>query len=98
MESGTIHASPPGSEAIVTLTDEGNGAQITFDDAGPALSPSARSGLLSRDFEAIALGRPRALSLIAAYSIAANLRLSLEIEDSPRGGTRVRLTLPRSGF
>jgi two-component system, OmpR family, sensor kinase len=93
-----ISASPPGSEAIVTLTDEATGAQITFDDAGPALSPSARSGLLSRDFEAIALGRPRALSLIAAYSIAANLRLSLEIEDSPRGGTRVRLALPRTNF
>lgn len=92
-----ISASPSGSEAIVTLTDEATGAQITFDDAGPATSPTARSGLLSRDFEAIALGRPRALSLIAAYSIAANLRLSLEIEDSPRGGTRVRLTLPRSG-
>ncbi len=93
-----INASPPGTEAIVTLTDESTGAIITFDDAGPALSPSARSGLLSRDFEAIALGRPRALSLIAAYAIAAHLRLALEIEDAPRGGTRVRLTLPRSVF
>ena len=93
-----INASPPGSEAIVTLTDEAAGAQITFDDAGPALSPSARSGLLSRDFEAIALGRPRALSLIAAYAIAAHLRLALDIEDGPRGGTRVRLTLTRSVF
>jgi signal transduction histidine kinase len=93
-----INASPPGSEAIVTLVDEATGAQITFDDAGPPLSPSARSGLLSRDFEAIALGRPRALSLIVAYAIAAHLRLALEIEDAPRGGTRVRLTLPRSIF
>lgn len=93
-----INASPPGAEATVTLTEEPTGAQITFDDAGPALSPSARSGLLSRDFEAIALGRPRALSLIAAYAIAAHLRLALEIEDGPRGGTRVRLTLPRSVF
>ncbi|MEP7122622.1 MAG: sensor histidine kinase [Byssovorax sp.] len=93
-----INASPPGSEAIVTLSEEATGAQITFDDAGPPLSPSARSGLLSRDFEAIALGRPRALSLIAAYAIAAHLRLVLEIEDGPRGGTRVRLALPRSIF
>lgn len=93
-----INACPPGSEAIVTLTDEASGAQLTFDDAGPPLSPSARSGLLSRDFEAIALGRPRALSLIAAYAIAAHLRLVLEIEDGPRGGTRVRLMLPRSVF
>lgn len=93
-----INASPPGSEAIVTLAEEGAGTSITFDDAGPALSPSARSGLLSRDFEAIALGRPRALSLITAYAIAAHLRLPLEIEDGPRGGTRVRLTLSRAPF
>lgn len=91
-----ISASPTGSEAIITLTDEPTGAQITFDDAGPSLSPTARTGLLSRDFEAIALGRPRALSLIAACAIATHLRVSLEIEDSPRGGTRVRLTIPRS--
>ena len=93
-----INASPPGSEAIVTLSDEAASTVITFDDAGPALSPSARSGLLSRDFEAIALGRPRALSLITAYAIAAHLRFPLEIEDGPRGGTRVRLTLSRSPF
>ncbi len=93
-----INASPPGSEVILTLADEPNGPQITFDDAGPALSPSARSGLLSRDFEAIALGRPRALSLIAAYAVAVHLRLTLDIEDGPRGGTRVRLTLPRTVF
>ena len=93
-----ITASPPGSEVLLTLADEPNGPQITFDDAGPSLPPSARSGLLSRDFEAIALGRPRALSLIVAYAVAAHLRLTLEIEDSPRGGTRVRLTLPRTVF
>jgi len=93
-----ISASPPGSEVILTLADDANGPQITFDDAGPALSPTARSGLLSRDFEAIALGRPRALSLIAAYAVAAHLRLTLDIEDGPLGGTRVRLTLPRTVF
>jgi hypothetical protein len=93
-----INASPLGSEVVLTLVDEPNGPQITFDDAGPALSPTARSGLLSRDFEAIALGRPRALSLIAASAVAAHLRLSLDIEDGPTGGTRVRLTLPRTVF
>jgi two-component system, OmpR family, sensor kinase len=91
-----INASPPGTAVVATMTDDPAGTQVTFDDAGAPLPPSARSGLLSRDFEAIAHGRPRALSLIAAYAIAAHLRLTLEIEDGPRGGTRVRLTLPRN--
>jgi two-component system, OmpR family, sensor kinase len=92
-----INASPPGTEVIVSLTEEPSLIAVTFDDAGPPLPPSARSGVLSRDFEAIALGRPRALSLIAAYAISAHMRLTLEIEDGPRGGTRVRVNLPHNG-
>jgi signal transduction histidine kinase len=91
-----INASPPGSEVVVTLVDEPTVTRFTFDDAGPALPPSARSGILSREFEAIALGRPRSLSLIAAYAISANLRYPIEIEDTPRGGTRVRLSVSRT--
>lgn len=92
-----IDASPAGSKVSVTLTDEASAYAITFDDAGPSLPPSARSGVLSRDFEALALGRPRGLSLIAAYAIAANLRTTLELGEAPKGGTRVRLVIPRSG-
>jgi len=90
-----INASPPGSSVTITVSDEPSAPTVTFDDAGPPLPPSARGGVLSRDFEAIALGRPRALSLIAAYALSAHLRFPIEIEESPRGGTRVRLTIPR---
>jgi two-component system OmpR family sensor kinase len=90
-----INATPSGSTAVVTLADEPAGITITFDDAGPPLPPSARSGVLSREFEAIARGRPRALSLIVAYAVSTHLRYPLEIEEAPRGGTRVRLTLSR---
>lgn len=93
-----IDASSPGSEVLVTAVDEEGGAVITFDDTGAVLPPSAQAGVLSRDFEAIAPNRPRALSLIAAQSIAAHLHLVLDLEASPKGGTRVRVGLPRSTF
>jgi two-component system, OmpR family, sensor kinase len=92
----SISASPPGSEVVVTLSDASGPVEITFDDAGPPLPPAARSVVLSRDFEAVAQGRPPALPLIAAHAIAAHTNCGLTIEDGPRGGTRVRLTIPRS--
>lgn len=90
-----VTASPPGSKVKVTVSG-GPAPVITFDDAGRPLPPRARAGVLSRDFEAMA-GRPARFSLIAAYSVAAYLQAGLEIEDSPEGGVRVRLTLPRVG-
>lgn len=93
-----IDASPAGSEVTVSLAEEPMAYVVSFDDAGASLPASARSGVLSRDFEALALGRPRGLSLIAAYAIAANLRFTLELEEGSRGGTRVRLMVPRSLF
>jgi signal transduction histidine kinase len=90
-----IDASPGGSEVEITLTEEANGIVFTFDDAGPALPASARAGVLSRDFEAITQGRAAGLSLIAAFAIATQLHMPIEIDDAPRGGTRVRVTLVR---
>ncbi|MGK4001205.1 sensor histidine kinase [Sorangium sp. So ce1036] len=92
-----ISASPPGSEVAVTLLDTPGGIEIAFDDAGPPLPAAARNVVLSRDFEAVAQGRPPALPLIAGHAIAAHTGCGIVIEDGPRGETRVRLTIPRSG-
>ena len=96
------HVEGEGGEPVLLeaglAVDEEGGAVITFDDTGAVLPPSAQAGVLSRDFEAIAPNRPRALSLIAAQSIAAHLHLVLDLEASPKGGTRVRVGLPRSTF
>lgn len=93
-----ISASPPGSEVQITLKDEPSGVDISFDDAGAPLPALARNVVLSRDFEAVAQGRPPGLPLIAAHAIAAHTRINLAIEDGPSGGTRVRLTLPRTTY
>jgi signal transduction histidine kinase len=91
-----IDASPSGTEVAVELVEAPGGLAIAFDDAGPALPASARGSVLSRDFDVLAAGRPQGLALIAASTIASHIRLVLEVEEAPRGGTRVRVVLPRS--
>jgi hypothetical protein len=89
-----ISSSPPGSEVIVTVSQAPLGMEFRFDDAGTPLPAAARKGVLSRDFEALALGRRISISLIAAYAIAAHLKTPIEIEDGKRGGASVKLTVP----
>ncbi len=92
-----IEASPPGSKIHVELRETPAAFHVTFDDSGPPLPPLARGSVLSRDFDAMAHGRSPGLSLIAASTIASHLRLTLDLEEGPRGGTRVRLVMPRLG-
>lgn len=90
-----ISVSPADSKVHVTLTESATGLVVMFDDSGPSLSTKAKSGALSRDFDALVQERAAALPLIAAFAIASHLRATLALEDSPRGGARVRVTFPR---
>ena len=92
-----IEASSSGSTVTIELKETAAAYHVSFDDTGPSLPPSARGSVLSRDFDAIAHGRPPGLALIAAATISSHLKLVLDIEEGPRGGTRVRLVLPRTG-
>jgi signal transduction histidine kinase len=85
-----------GATVMVALVEKPGELHITFDDVGPSLPPSARGSVMSRDFDAIAHGRPPGLSLIAASTIASHLGFVLDLEEAPKSGTRVRLVLPRS--
>jgi two-component system, OmpR family, sensor kinase len=91
-----IEASSAGSTVSIELKETAAAFHISFDDTGPSLPPSARGSVLSRDFDAIAHGRPPGLALIAASTIASHLKLVLDLEEGPRGGTRVRLVMPRT--
>ncbi|EYF00918.1 sensor histidine kinase [Chondromyces apiculatus] len=91
-----IGASAPGSDVVVTLTEQPEALEITFDDAGIAIPAQARGILLSRDFDAVAQGRPSSLSLIAAHAVAAHTHVELTIDEHSGGGTRARLIIPRS--
>jgi signal transduction histidine kinase len=90
-----IEACPAGSEVAIAISDEPGAVMITFDDAGPPVPARARTGVLSRDFEALAQGRPTGIALVVAHAVAAHTRARLSIEDGPHGGARVRVSLPK---
>jgi signal transduction histidine kinase len=100
-----LDATPPGETIAIHVEapPSGTGPEeasqdiaITFQDAGATLGPAALSGVLSREFETLAPGRRSSVSLIAAHSMAAHLRMRLSVEGSPDRGARVRLDIPRS--
>ncbi len=91
-----ISVSPADSKVYVTVTESTSGVSVTFDDSGPSLSAKAKSGALSRDFDAVVQERAASLPLIAAFAIASHLHAPLTLEDSPRGGARVRVMFPRA--
>ncbi len=91
-----ISVSPADSKVIVSVTEASAGLAVTFDDSGPTLTSKAKSSAIARDFDALVQERASALPLIAAFAIAAHLHAPLTLEDSPRGGTRVRVLFPRA--
>jgi signal transduction histidine kinase len=91
-----IDASPPGSEIVVALEEQGSSWSVAFDDAGPPLPSHAKSVVLSRDFEAIAQGRSAGLALVTAFAVAAHLAMPIEIDEAPHKGARIRLTIPKA--
>lgn len=91
-----ISVSPADSKVFVTVTETATGVAVTFDDSGPTLTTKAKNGAISRDFDALVQERASALPLIAAFAIAGHLHAPLTLEDSPRGGARVRILFPRA--
>lgn len=91
-----ISVSPADSKVHVGMSEGASGTVVTFDDSGPALTSKAKAGAISRDFDALVQERAAALPLIAAFAIASHLHAPLTLEDSPRGGTRVRILFPRA--
>ena len=78
-----ISASPAGSQVLVTVLDEPGGIVRRLRRRRSALPGDGEERLLSREFEAIAQGRPTGVSLMAAHTIAAHMRAPLDIEDGP---------------
>jgi len=92
-----VSASPVGGAVAISACEAEGHIVITFDDSGAQLPAIARVGVMSRDFEALAKGRPSSASLVTAHALAAHLHLVLELDDAPSGGARVRLRIPQAG-
>lgn len=90
-----ISVSPADTRVNVHVSDSGSSVIVTFDDSGPALSAKAKTGASARDYDALVQERAAALPLIAALAIASHIHAPLSVEDSPRGGARLRVMFPR---
>jgi len=93
-----VSASAEGGTVVVSAREEDGHIVITFDDSGAQIPVVARVGVMSRDFEALAKGRPSSASLVTAQALAAHLDLPFELDDAPSGGARVRLRIPQPGI
>ncbi len=91
-----ISVSPSDSKVEVKVHESPTSIVVTIDDQGPTLTQKAKTGALNRDFDALVQERTAALPLIAAFALAAHLHAPLNLEDSPRGGTRARVVFPRT--
>jgi signal transduction histidine kinase len=89
-----ISVSPADSKVYITLSRSAAGTVLTIDDSGPPLTAKAKTGAASRDFDALVQERASALPLIAGFAVASHLHAPITLEDSPRGGTRVRVLFP----
>lgn len=90
-----IYNSPAQGIIKVSVASTPSGTVVTFDDAGTAITPKARSGIAHRDFEPLAAERSGNLALIGACAVAAHMHVPLSVEDVPSGGVRVRVVFPR---
>jgi hypothetical protein len=89
-----ISVSPADSKVLITLSRSTAGTVLTIDDSGPPLTAKAKTGAAARDFDALVQEREAALPLIAGFAVASHLHAPITLEDSPHGGTRVRVLFP----
>ncbi len=76
----------------ITVSVHGAAATITVDDNGPGVPPADRQRVLQR-FERGATSPGSGIGLALVHQVATVHSGSLELHDSPLGGTRVVLTL-----
>jgi signal transduction histidine kinase len=83
------------SRVVLASIDEEGAVVITVDDDGPGLSPSLREAVLQRGVRADEAAPGSGLGLAIVRDLVALHGGSVALEDSPIGGLRARLSLPR---
>jgi two-component system heavy metal sensor histidine kinase CusS len=96
--SNAIDWSPPGSGVALSIEQHGDEIEVLVDDAGPGIAPELREKVFEPFFRGpAARGRRHGYGIglsIARAAVRAQSG-SIRVEDSPAGGTRMRLRLPR---
>ena len=83
------------SRVVLSSWDEEGAVVIAVDDDGPGLSPSLREAVLQRGVRADEAAPGSGLGLAIVRDLVALHGGSITLEDSPIGGLRARLVLPK---
>jgi signal transduction histidine kinase len=87
------------TRVTISSAVEDDQLSITIDDDGPGIDPSMRASVLERGVRADEAAPGTGLGLAIVRDLAAVYSGTLALEDSPIGGLRARLRLPKSpGF
>ena len=92
---------PPGTEAVVRVSESSGWAVIEVEDHGPGLSPEAASRVFERFFRADASRNRESggagLGLAIVAGIVRAHRGHVAVEAAPSGGALFKVSLPLSG-
>lgn len=86
-------ASPAGGRLLVSTSTEGDEFRVTVDDEGPGIAPARREEILEPFVSDRAGGIGLGLSIVREIVVMHRGRLT--IDDSPLGGARFTIQLPR---
>ena len=84
------------TRVIVGSAETGGDVVITVDDDGPGLAAAMRDAVLLRGVRADEQAPGSGLGLAIVRDLAEVYKGSIALRDSPLGGLRATLTLPRS--
>lgn len=81
-------------QVAITIDTPADGLNICIDDDGEGISPELRDTLVQRGARADTRREGQGIGLAVVLDIVHGQKGSLELQESPLGGTRVLLTLP----
>ena len=81
-------------EAVVSTFSNSAGILIVFKDSGVGITPEQKEKLFTPFFTTKEVGEGTGLGLFISYNIIQVLRGTLDINNIPKGGTAVTITLP----
>lgn len=95
-----VYWSVPGDRVIVNLDGEGDTIELTVDDGGPGVPESEREKIFEAFFQGATKSREHRIGYGLGLALTRDAVTAhggrIQVEDSPLGGARFRLSLPRA--
>lgn len=84
-------------ELRIATAVRADGIEVTIDDSGPGIAPAERLRVFEPFWSTRRDGRHPGMGLASAQQVAQDHGGTLEIDDAPGGGCRVRASFPLAG-